>query len=48
MQQTEDIGEIHWSRLDATVPTASVLAAAIDRVGERAHDASHGAAGEAQ
>lgn len=39
MQQAQDIGTLGWARLDASVATASVLAAARDRVREAAPDA---------
>jgi predicted kinase len=35
MQRAEDTGEIHWYRLDASVPAVSVLSSATDRVRER-------------
>jgi predicted kinase len=44
MQAARDAGDIRWCRLDASVPTASVLAAAIDRVREEAHDGLNAAA----
>ena len=34
MQRAQDIGDIRWSRLDASGPAASVLSAATDRVRE--------------
>jgi uncharacterized protein len=45
MQHMEDTGEIHWCRLDASVPTASVLAAAVSRVRDGARDALNGGEG---
>jgi predicted kinase len=38
MQRAQDIGDLRWSRLDASVPPASVLSTATDRVRERCHD----------
>jgi predicted kinase len=37
-QRVQDIGDIGWLRLNASVPAASVLASAIDRVHERVRD----------
>jgi predicted kinase len=44
LQQARGAGDIRWCRLDASVPTAAVLAAALDRVGKGAHDALNVAA----
>jgi predicted kinase len=38
MPRAQDIGDMGWSRLDASVPSASVLSSATDRVRERLHD----------
>jgi hypothetical protein len=38
MQRAHGIGDIHWSRLDASIPAASLLSSATDRVRERLHD----------
>jgi len=38
MQRAQDIGDMRWSRLDASVPTTSVLSSAIARVRERLKD----------
>jgi len=38
MQRAQDIGDIGWSRLDASTGAASVLSSATDRVRERGHD----------
>ena len=38
MQRAQDIGDIGWSRLDASGSAASVLSSATDRVRERLHD----------
>jgi uncharacterized protein len=48
LQRARDIGDIRWSRLDASVPAASVLSAATDRVRERLHWAVNVAADEAR
>ena len=48
MQRAQDIGDIRWSRLDASGPAAAVLSAATDRVRERLHDVLTGAADEAR
>jgi predicted kinase len=45
MQRAQDTGDIGWYRLDASLPTASVLAAAVNRVREEAHDALNVATG---
>jgi hypothetical protein len=45
MQRAQDTGDIGWYRLDASLPTASVLAAAVNRVREGAHDALNVATG---
>jgi uncharacterized protein len=37
MQRAQDTGPIRWCRLDASVPAASVLSAATERVRERLH-----------
>ena len=39
MQRAQDIGDINWSRLDASVPAAAVLSFATDHVREGLHDA---------
>ena len=38
VQRAQDIGDIRWSRLDASLPAASVLSAATGVVRERLHD----------
>jgi hypothetical protein len=38
MQRAQEIGDIRWSRLDASVAPAWVLSSATDRVRERLHD----------
>ena len=38
MQRAQDPGDIRWCRLDASVPVASVVSSATDRVLERQHD----------
>jgi predicted kinase len=48
MQRAQDTGDIRWYRLDASVPAASVLASAMDRVRERLHDALNVGADEAR
>jgi uncharacterized protein len=48
MQRVQDIGDIRWSRLDASVPVASLLSSATDRVRERLHDAFNVVADEAR
>ena len=48
MQRAQDIGDIYWSRLDASGPAASVLSTAIDRVRERLHGVLNVAADEAR
>ena len=48
MQRAQDIGDIRWCRLDASVPAASVLSSATDRVRERLHDALNVVADEAR
>src|SRR5688572_23765898 len=48
MQRAQDIGDIRWSRLDASVPSASVLSSATDRVRERLHDVLNVVADEAR
>ena len=40
MQRAQDTGNISWYRLDASVPSASVLSSALDRVRERLGDGS--------
>ena len=40
MQRAQDTGNISWSRLDASTPSASVLSSALDRVRERLGDGS--------
>ena len=47
MQRAQDIGDIHWSRLDASVAAASVLSTATDRVREQRHDVLNVATDEA-
>ena len=39
MQRDQDTGDIRWSRLDASVPAASVLSSAADWVREQGHEA---------
>ena len=48
MQRAQEIGDIHWSRLDASGPAASVLSAATDRVRERLHGVLNVVADEAR
>jgi hypothetical protein len=48
MQRAQDIGDLCWSRLDASAPAASVLSAATDRLRERRNDVLNAAANEAQ
>ncbi len=48
MQRAQDIGDIRWCRLDASVPAASVLSSATDLVRERLHDALNVVSGEAR
>ncbi len=48
MQRAQDIGDIRWPRLDASVPAAAVLATATDGVRERLHDALNVVADEAR
>jgi predicted kinase len=48
MQRAQDIGDIRWTRLDASVPSASVLSSATDRVRERLHDVLKVVADEAR
>ena len=48
MQRAQDTGDIRWCRLDASVPAASVLSSATDRVRERLHDALNVVADEAR
>jgi aminoglycoside phosphotransferase family enzyme/predicted kinase len=38
MQRSQDISDIHWSRVDASGPAASVLSTATDRVRSRLHE----------
>ena len=46
MQRAQDPGDIRWCRLDASVPVASVVSSATDRVRERQHDLLNIAADE--
>jgi uncharacterized protein len=48
MQRAQDTGDVRWCRLDASVPAASVLSSALDRVRERLHDGWNAAADEAR
>ena len=48
MQRVQEIGDIQWSRLDASVPAASVLSTAIDRMRERLDDVLNVVADEAR
>jgi uncharacterized protein len=48
MQRAQDTGDIRWSRLDASVAAASVLASAMGRVRERLPDTLNVAADEAR
>ena len=47
MQRAQDIGDIRWSRLDASGPAASVLSTATDSVRERLQDVLNVVADEA-
>ncbi len=47
-QRAQDTGDMSWSRLDASVPAASVLSSATDRVRERRHDVLNAVADEAR
>jgi predicted kinase len=48
MQRAQDTGHIGWNRLDASMPAASVLSSAMDRIGERQHELINAVANEAQ
>jgi aminoglycoside phosphotransferase family enzyme/predicted kinase len=48
MQRAQDLGDIRWSRLDASGLAVSVLSSATDRVRERLHDVLNVAADEAR
>ena len=48
MQRAQDIGDVHWSRLDASRSAASTLSAATDQVRERLHDVLNVVADEAR
>jgi len=48
MQRGHQIGDIRWSRLDASVAPACVLSSATDRVRERLHDVLNVVADEAR
>ena len=41
MQRAQDTGDISWCRLDASIPSASVLSAALNCVRQRLRDGSH-------
>jgi predicted kinase len=48
MQGAQHTGHIGWYRLDASMPAASVLSGATDRVREQLHGALNGVADEVQ
>jgi aminoglycoside phosphotransferase family enzyme/predicted kinase len=48
MQRAQDTGRIGWYQIDASLPAASVLSCATDRVGEDVHDVLNTTGDEAQ
>jgi predicted kinase len=48
LQRTQDIGDIRWCRLDASVSEASVLSSATDRVRQRLSGVLNAASDEAR
>jgi len=46
MQRAQDMGDIRWGRLDASMPAATVLSGATDRVREQLHGALNAVADE--
>jgi hypothetical protein len=48
MQLAQDTGDIRWCRLDASLPAAPVLSAAIDRIRERQQDLLNAEVNEAR
>jgi uncharacterized protein len=48
MQRAQDTGRIGWYQIDASLPAASVLSCATDRVGEDVHNVLNTTGDEAQ